>query len=119
LISHRSSFSTVIVSACCALGLVAAGCGSSKSSKTTPAPVASTLTASFTGTCAASCHGADGASTPPGARTGHGLLKGTALTEAAFLSAVRNGSGTGMSKYDASIMSDADVQTNFTALTAK
>ena len=118
--THCSSLSPVILAGTLAVGLMFVGCGSSKSSSTTPTPAATALTTSFTATCAVGgCHGADGSATPTRARAGHGMLKGTTLTEAAFLSAVRNGSGTGMSKYDTTVMTDADVQTNFTVLTTK
>lgn len=120
---QMSSFAVVLLFSSAALLAIGAGCGSSKSSSS-PAPAPATpaaLTTSFTGTCGISgCHGSDGAGTPTGAATGRGVLKGTALTEAVFLGYVRNGiSGTAMVPYGASVISDADVQTDYTVLTTK
>ena len=98
--------------------LLAGACGSSKSSSDTPTTTTTALTASFTNVCAV-CHGADGATKAPGTTVGSGVIKGTTLTEAEFLSIVRQGKGTGMTTYSTSQMSNADVSANWKVLAGK
>src|SRR5437016_2082937 len=91
--------------------LASLSCGSKKKTDDPATTTTASLTTSYKNNCVTSgCHGSDGAATPTGARSGHGVLKATSLKEADFLSIVRNGqpANTIMIPYPKSVMSDAD-----------
>lgn len=90
-----------------------AACSSSDDdSGNTAGGTTSGLSASFGKTCA-TCHGAEGR----GAGIYPSLPGG--LTEADFIATVRNGKGTGMAKYDATVISDADLKSDYAWLSAR
>ncbi len=93
------------------VGAVTNACGDKEEKTEAPAAVSAALSQNYADNCA-SCHGADGSMAASGK-----ALKGTALTEAAFISKVRNGvAGTTMTSFAAAVYSDANLKADFAIL---
>lgn len=97
------------------IAVFAGSCGSKKSDDAVATPAASSLSASFTANCAlGGCHSSGGTVAPTGTAK---LLKGTALSEAAYNTKVRSGvSGTAMASFGTSTYSAADLTADYALL---